>query len=115
MKKTNSETRAELLGRIRRQKQTIKELIKERDGLRIRLDGMAVYQTTVAQLQRQLRIVSERTGLAPLADAVRTLRKAIRDDSGEFVGGASRRRILADADDFALHALNSANTTTQER
>ena len=54
-KDSTYESRDMLLERIRRQKQTIKELIAERDNLKSRLDAMSLYRTEAAMLREQLR------------------------------------------------------------
>lgn len=97
------ETRADLLERVRRQKQTITELIAERDDLKRRL---AVYQAEAKMLREQLR--NWRKSIADIIDIIRRFREAVRDErTGDFIGGAIRRRILADVDDAAVMAISS--------
>lgn len=101
-KDSTYESRDMLLERIRRQKQTIKELIAERDNLKSRLDAMSLYRTEAAMLREQLRSGADLLGI------VKRFREAIRDkQTGDFIGGANRRRILADVDDAAVQAISS--------
>ncbi len=104
-KDSTYESRDMLLERIRRQKQTIKELIAERDSLKGRLDTMSLYRTEAAMLRERLR----GAGIsADLMDIVRRFREAVRDErTGDFIGGANRRRILADVDDAAVIAISA--------
>lgn len=96
------ETRADLLERVRRQKQTITELIAERDDLKRRL---SVYQAEAKMLREQLRRPS---GSSTFVEIIRRFREAVRDErTGDFIGGAIRRRILADVDDAAVMAISS--------
>ena len=104
-KDSTYESRDMLLERIRRQKQTIKELIAERDNLKSRLDAMSLYRTEAAMLREQLRGTGSS---ADLMDIVRRFREAVRDErTGDFIGGANRRRILADVDDAAVIAISA--------
>ncbi|MBR4654164.1 MAG: hypothetical protein IKO72_12470 [Kiritimatiellae bacterium] len=104
-KDSTYESRDMLLERIRRQKQTIKELIAERDSLKGKLDTMSLYRTEAAMLRERLR----GAGIsADLMDIVRRFREAVRDErTGDFIGGANRRRILADVDDAAVIAISA--------
>ncbi len=105
-KDSTYESRDMLLERIRRQKQTIKELIAERDNLKSRLDAMSLYRTEAAMLREQLR--NWRKSIADIIDIIRRFREAIRDErTGDFIGGANRRRILADVDDAAVIAISA--------
>ena len=103
LKKDSSyETRDMLLERVARQKQTIQALLAERAELKKRLDTMSLYRTEAAMLRANLR------GGANLVDIVRRFREAVRDErTGELIGGAIRRRILADVDDAAVAALSA--------
>ncbi len=104
-KDSTYESRDMLLERIRRQKQTIKELIAERDSLKSKLDAMSLYRTEAAMLREQLRGAGKS---ADLMDIVRRFREAIRDkQTGDFIGGANRRRILADVDDAAVLTISA--------
>ena len=98
--------RENLLERLRRQKQTIKELIAERNDLKRRLAAMGIHQTDAAMLREQLR--NWRKSIADIIDIIRRFREAIRDErTGDFIGGANRRRILADVDDAAVIAISA--------
>ena len=102
---TTDETRKRLDIRIAAPKQTIKELIAERDSLKSKLDAMSLYRTEAAMLREQLRGTGSS---ADLMDIVRRFREAVRDErTGDFIGGANRRRILADVDDAAVIAISA--------
>ena len=104
-KDSNYESRAKLLERLARQKQTIKDLLAERDELKRRLDTMSLYRTEATMLRAQLRGMGDSSNLV---DIVRRFREAVRDErTGDLIGGANRRRILADVDDAAVAALSA--------
>lgn len=96
------ESREMLLERVRRQRQTITDLIAEREALRKRLAFLDVYRVEASMLRAQLRSGADLLGI------VRRFREAVRDkQTGDFIGGANRRRILADVDDAAVQAISS--------
>ena len=103
------ETRACLLERIQRQKRFIQSLIAERDDFAAKAATVPLLRTEIAQLRETVRsLVSTPGSAAQLADLVRRFREAIRDKAtGELIGGAVRRRILADVDDDAVAALSA--------
>lgn len=101
------ETRGELLKRIANQKAYVAELIEERNDLRRRLAVLDGLRTENARLRERLSSLTQDDGESArrLVNALRGFRAAVRGDDGEFIGGAIRRRILADADDLAVEAL----------
>ena len=104
-KDSTYESRAKLLERLARQKQTIKDLLAERDELKRRLDTMSLYRTEATMLRAQLLGMGSS---ADLMDIVRRFREAVRDErTGDFIGGANRRRILADVDDAAVLTISA--------
>lgn len=109
------ETRAALLVRVRRQRETILALQAELADARRTIHAARSWRDEVARLQGQLRAVTvagsaaaEMSGdaLAELCAVLRTFRAAIRDDrTGEIVGGRMRRIVLADVDAAAVRIL----------
>ncbi len=107
MKETDQEQEAydDLMERVSRQSASIRALIAERNSLRERIKQLDVWQTECLRLQRQLRSIG---AAADLMDIVRRFREAVRDEhTGDFIGGANRRRILADVDDAAVIAISA--------
>lgn len=99
------ETRAQLLARIARQKETIKNLLRDRasvDALRRRA---VIAEGRAVRLVEELRRLSRESNAPALAAALRNFRLAVRNRFGDFVGGVSQRGVIAAADRAAAEIL----------
>jgi len=102
-KNPDYETRADLLERIRRQRQTIIDLQMRLRAADEVARSNANLRTVLARLQREQPaggIVSR------LADIVSRFRAAVRTRDG-YIGGHRQRALLADIDDDAVQILSS--------
>ena len=94
------ETREMLLERVNRQKQTIKAVFEERDSIKDRLrkalETIDAYKAENGILRAQILAANS----YPLAlDILQRFRDAVRNqNTGDYIGGANQRRMLADVD-----------------
>ncbi len=96
------ETRDMLLERVSRQKQTIKAAFEERDSIKDRLkralENLDAYKAENGILRAQI-LAANSHGYALALDILQRFRDAVRNqNTGDYIGGANQRRMLADVD-----------------